>query len=258
MKAIVLTAGTGTRLRPYTDDRPKCLVELGGKTLLDRQIAAFRSRDITDVTIVAGYHAERFSGHGYAMIINPRYDSTNMVETLFCARHLMTGDADLIVSYGDIVYEPAVLDALVESAAPVSVVVDRKWRAYWERRFADPLADAETLRLDFDGYILELGKRPGSLEEIEAQYIGLIKFNRSHVPALLRTYENMDRERLYDGRSFETMFMTSFLQFLIDSAWRVKAVPVNGGWLELDTVGDLNLYEDMLRKGTLKEFYAAD
>jgi hypothetical protein len=68
----------------------------------------------------------------------------------------------------------------------------------------------------------------------------------------------MDRERLYDGRSFETMFMTSFLQFLIDSAWRVKAVPVNGGWLELDTVGDLNLYEDMLRKGTLKEFYAAD
>ena len=59
MKAIILAAGEGIRLRPYTLDRPKCLVELVGKSLLEHQLAALRAAGITDITMVTGYRANQ-------------------------------------------------------------------------------------------------------------------------------------------------------------------------------------------------------
>ncbi len=253
MRAVILAAGQGTRLRPLTDDRPKCLVELGGVALLDRQVAVLRAAGIEEIVLVGGYRAEMLEGRGCRVLRNSDHDSTNMVFTLFCAREVMRGDTDLVVSYGDIVYEPRVLSALLASAAPVSVAVDRQWRRYWALRMADPLADAETLKLDPSGRITELGKKPSSLEEIEGQYMGLFKVRADRVEALAATYAEMDREATYDGKDFRNMYMTSFLQYLIDRGWIVQSVPVDGGWLETDTRADLDLYEDLLRRGRLDE-----
>jgi len=255
LRVLILAAGQGTRLAPLTDDRPKCMVELAGVSLLQRQTATLDSLNITDVTVIAGYRAEVIEAAGFKTIINQDFASSNMVHSLFCASRLMDGEDDLIIAYGDIVYEPKVLNALMASDSPMSVVVDMEWRRYWELRMEDPLADAETMKIDEQGLITELGKKPRGLEEIQGQYIGLIQVRKDNVTAVRGLYEAMDNSEVYDGQSFQQMYMTSFLQHAIDSGWPVKAVPISNGWLEVDTVGDLELYRRMESEGALADFY---
>ena len=123
---IVLAAGQGTRLRPLTDIRPKCLVELCGQTLLDRLLHAARSVGIDDVVVVGGYLADQLRRSDLRVVVNPDYETTNMVSTLFCAEDLFC--EGFILSYGDIAYSPAVLQTLLADPSPVGVVVDRDWR----------------------------------------------------------------------------------------------------------------------------------
>ena len=230
-KALILAAGRGTRLAPLTDNKPKCLVELNGMSLLGRQIATLWESGITDVTVIGGYRIECIKSTGVPTVVNGAYASSNMVFTLFCASHLMADADDLIVSYGDIVYEPRVLKALLSCDAPVCVSVDKEWRRYWNLRMDDPLADAETLKVDTSGRLLELGKKPRDYGEIQAQYMGLFKVSQDFVPKFIEAYEALNPEGPYDGLSRKQMYMTSFLQHLIDTGWMVQSVSVANGWL---------------------------
>jgi len=258
MKSIVLAAGRGTRLQPHTNNVPKCLVELAGVSLLERHAAALRQAGITDITVVGGYRSEAIEARGFKVVRNPAFDRTNMVETLFCARKLMDGNCDILISYGDIVFETRVIEAIAACDSPICVTVDSQWRRYWERRMVDPLTDAETLKLDGNGCIRELGKKPLGYDEIQGQYMGLVKVRADHVLKLCSMRDAMDRDAIYDGKDFTNMYMTSFLQHLIDANWVVQAVPVENGWLEVDTVEDLALYQDLHAEGTLDTFYRLD
>ncbi len=254
MKAIILAAGQGTRLRPLTDQKPKCLVELCQTSLLERQIRVLRQAGIEDVLIVGGYRAEAIEALGYPVIRNRKYQSSNMVASLFCASAELTGDWDIIIAYGDIVYELRVLKNLMDCAEPIALSIDSQWRKYWQLRLEDPLTDAETLMLDEDGYVVELGKTPKNYDTIQGQYMGLIKVRADFVPRLKDVYEQMPMDILYDGKDYNNMYMTSFLQHLIDIGWKVKAVPTDNGWLEIDSVDDLDLYHSMQAHGELDVF----
>ena len=253
-RAIILAAGQGRRLRPLTDERPKCLVELAGRTLLERQLDVLSDAGIQDVTVVAGYRAEMIEALGVPVVRNPDFAATNMVETLFCAGDRLADGADVLVAYGDLVYEARVLDALLRCTEPVCLAIDANWRPYWEFRFADPLADAETLKLDARGRVLELGRKPRGYHEIQGQYMGLIKFRADHAERLPGEHAALDRSALYDGQHFRNMYMTSFLQHLIDQGWIVQAVPSRNGWLEVDSVADLTSYEAAAASGQLDRF----
>jgi choline kinase len=255
LRAIILAAGEGLRLRPYTLDRPKCLVELGGRSLLASQTEVLRSLEIHDITVVTGYLAHKIEALGYMTIRNPNYASTNMVASLMCAAELLDGSADVLVAYGDIVYEPGVVYALLQSQGPICTGIDRCWLRLWQIRFKYPLVDAETLRVNDSGDILELGRKPKSLAEIGGQYMGLIKIRAEFAPRLRLAYQQMPPNDLSDGSKTSNMFMTDFLQYLIDSGQPVRAVMVCGGWLELDTAEDLELYNRMHREGTLSEYF---
>ncbi len=241
MRAIILAAGQGTRLRPLTDDRPKCMVELEGKPLLEHQLEVLRDAGIEDIHVVGGYRAEWLQRPDITLHINERFAQTNMVATLFAAESIMDGGEDLIIAYGDIVYEPRVLKPLLECDAPVCLTVDRAWRRYWEARMDDPLADAETLKLTDGNRVTELGKKPSSYEEIQGQYMGLVKVRADHVSQLPAVWRAMDRDATYDGKDYDNMYMTSFLQHLIDSGWETRAAFVENGWAEVDSENDLAL-----------------
>jgi choline kinase len=241
VKAVILAAGQGTRLRPLTNDRPKCMVELQGKPLIDHQTEVLRHAGITDLHVVAGYLADRLNRPGVTKHINPDFATTNMVSTLFCAADLLTGDEDIVIGYGDIVYEARVLEALLACDAPLCLAVDLDWRTYWQARMEDPLADAETLKLTDDNKITELGKKPTSYDDIQGQYMGLIKIRADHVRKFHEVWTALDPEALYDGKDLPNMFMTSFLQHLIDTGWDVRAAFTKNGWLEVDAPEDLAL-----------------
>lgn len=240
MKAIVLGAGQGTRLAPLTADRPKCMVELWGRSLLAHQLETFQTCGITDVVVVTGHAAHAVTLPGVRTRHNPHYDRTNMVASLFCAGPELRGD--VIVSYGDIVFESRLLSALIAHDSDFAIVADDGWEALWALRMDDLLADAETLTIDRRGHVIELGKRPRSRAEIESQYIGLFKISGRVIGAVTRLYRMLDRRARYDGQPFEQMFMTSFIQYVIDWLMPVSAVRVRHGWVEVDTLRDLECY----------------
>ena len=130
MKVIILAAGQGTRLRPLTDNKPKCMVELLGKPLIQHQIETLRRNEIDDIHIATGYLEEKIDFEKTTKHFNPKYASTNMVYTLFCAEDAMQDD-DLLIAYGDIVFNDDVLKKIIQSDFDISVVVDKDWKKYY-------------------------------------------------------------------------------------------------------------------------------
>lgn len=251
VRAVILAAGFGSRLMPLTADRPKGMVPLAGLPLLARQVAVLRDGGVGEVSLVGGYLAGKLGTLGLPMIPNPKYDSTNMVESLMSARALFNGQSDLLMCYGDIVYEPRVLQSVLQTPGEVVVTADRQWRALWSSRMDDYASDVETFRLRGDGRVAELGKRPRSLDEVQAQYIGLVRFPAACHARLLNFYDGLDRNAVYDGQPFHKMYMTSLIQLLVDAGWDVRPALINGGWLEVDTIEDLQRYEAMWADGRL-------
>ena len=245
MKAIILAAGMGSRLRPLTDDKPKCLVELDKIPLLDRQLEVLKIAGISNVHVIGGYLGHMLKRPNVTLHMNENYESTNMVETLFCAEEVLQGTQDIIVSYGDIVYEPRVLQKLISSEAEVSVAADLDWLRYWYERMPNPLVDVETFVVDESDRIIELGQRPESLDVIEGQFMGLIKFRSDSLPKLRKAWLDA---RHQNRPLASSMPMTDFLQMLIDRDWDVRASFVSGGWAEVDSVQDLRVASQNLRR----------
>jgi choline kinase len=233
------------------------MVELAGKTVLARQIEVFRACNIDRTAIVLGHGAQSVDAKRFDLKVftNAEYTSTNMVESMMRARDLFNGASDIILSYGDIVYERRVLEAVLNDPHAISVAVDRRWRRLWQLRMEDPLSDAETMRLGPDGRIIELGKKPRSLDEIQGQYMGLFRVRANAAPMVVAFHDGLDRSKQYDGRDVPNMFMTSFIQAMIDGGLDIGAALVDGGWLEIDTIADLDRYDGLAATGRLAEYY---
>jgi choline kinase len=233
----MLVAGEGSRLRPYTLDRPKCLVEVDGKSLLDRQLAVLSTASIEPIVLIGGYRSEMLVRPGTQLRINPRFAETNMVWTLFSAEDEL--DGDVLICYGDIVYSKDVLKSILQCKADIAVTIDLEWESYWRARNEDPLADAETLKLRPDGRIIEIGQKPKSLQDMEGQYMGLIKLSSRGAGVIKQVFHEAQIKGDIRGKPVEKAYMTDLLQTVIDSGFDIQSVPVRGGWVEVDTVSDL-------------------
>lgn len=258
MKALILAAGEGRRLRPLTNETPKCMVSIFGKSLLEHQLGVFQKLGIHEIVIVTGYKSDTIKIPGVKYYKNEKYASTNMVETLFCAENELNGS--VIVSYGDIIFEKPIVEKLIKSDEDYSIVIDREWQKYWSARFENPIDDAESLKLDKDGYIKEIGQKTSEISNIEGQYIGLMKFQNNGLDFIKQFYHQTKNESkkghnpLNPKLTFEKSFMTDFLQGLINVGCRLKAIPISNGWLELDTINDFNIYDNMYRNEKISQF----
>lgn len=239
MRAIILAAGEGQRLRPLTADRPKCLVEYQGKAILDYQLESMRACGVKDIVLIKGYKEESLVRPDVRYVVNPEYARTNMVYTFFCAEKYF--DDDILVSYGDILYGEDILRPVLESKDDFAVAVSLTWKELWLRRMENPLLDAETMKIDASGCIRELGKKPKSYEDIQGQYMGLFKIKKKMMQTVKQLYHGADQHALYDGKDYRNMYMTSFIQMIIDHGYPVKAVKVTGEWLEIDHLDDLKV-----------------
>jgi choline kinase len=135
---------------------------------------------------------------------------------------------------------------LADAPGKLVIAYDRAWRRLWARRFADPLADAETFRANAAGRLLEIGGKTTRIEDIEGQYMGLLKFTPpawSAVETLLATLDAPSRDRLD---------MTGLLRRLLAAdELAIETFGTNGQWGEIDNPQDVTLYRNMVKEGTL-------
>jgi len=259
MNVIVLAAGEGKRLYPLTQSNPKCLVHLFGKSLLEWQLDVFHSFEIYDISVVKGYFSEKINLPQLHYFQNPNYNKSNMVETLFCARKKLLDST--IISYGDIVFEKSVFTKLFQCEDDISLIIDKNWEEYWKIRFSNPLDDVESLVINSDGYITDIGQKTNDIKFIQGQYIGLMKFQNDGIKFLKDYYDkakqtsNSGTNPLNPNLTFENSFMTDLLRGMINDGYKIKAIPVFNGWLEVDSYADFLKYESMYKDKTLSKFF---
>ncbi|GAU09382.1 NTP transferase domain-containing protein [Desulfoplanes formicivorans] len=242
MKAIILAAGRGSRLLSLTDDRPKCLVELGGKPLLHWQIEALKGAGIDDILVVRGYCKEQLVGN-FETAENLRWNETNMVTSLMAAREWLQTEP-CIVSYSDIIYPSDAVKTLVEfESERLSILYDPNWLSLWKKRFSDPLSDAESF-VAHDGVLTDIGRTNVKLSEIKGQYMGLLKFTPD---ASSSVFDLLDKDQKFS----DTLDMTTLLRLLIEKGKIVMAVPWQGTWCEVDSQEDLKVAEALFREEDL-------
>ncbi len=234
MKAIILAAGRGSRMKHLTEEHPKCLIKLNGKPLIDWQIETIKSAGITEIAIVTGYKNNLLNNRGLVEFFNHRWETTNMVTSLICADSWLNNN-DCIVSYSDIFYKKSAIKSLVDNKSNLAITFDPNWEELWSKRFGDPLLDAETFKLKNNKFLAEIGKPPNLLKEIEGQYMGLLKFTPKGWNIFKEAKVNFFSEKS------DNVHMTSVLQAIIElNKENITAIPYNDVWGEFDSPEDLN------------------
>jgi choline kinase len=240
VNAIIVAAGMGRRLRPYTDDRPKCLVEINGRSILERQLDAYRAAGVEQIYIVRGYMKDRIQVPGARYFANDDYERNNILLSLFCAEEAMAGG--FLFSYADIVFRPEVVRTALLTEGEYALVIDRRWQAAYEGRSAHPVEEAEVARVE-GGRVVRVGKKTVPKEQASGEFIGLARFSAGAVENMRTRFHQRRRERAGQPSGtaprFEVAYVTDLLNDLIDGGEVMRPAFIDGGWREIDTVEDL-------------------
>jgi choline kinase len=240
MKAIILAAGMGRRLSPYTDDRPKCLVEVNGRAILLRQMDAYRACGVDDFAIVRGYRKHQIEVPGARHYDNDQFRENNILVSLFYAEKELEGG--FLFSYSDIVFRPEAVRAAIETPGDFALVIDRLWHEAYVGRTQHPVEEGEVARVE-DGRVTLVGKKTVPPAEAVGEFIGLMRVSAAGAEKMRARFH--ERRVTFAGQPygraprFEVAYLTDLLNDLIESGVEMRPAFIDGGWREIDTVEDL-------------------
>jgi len=244
-KALIIAAGLGSRLQPFTEDTPKCMLDFAGKTLLQRQIDAYNASGITNISVIRGYKKDKINYDGLRYYENPDYENNNILNSLFYAEPEL--DGHIVISYSDILFESHVVQRLLQSDHDISIVVDIDWKGYYEGRKDHPIEEAENVTFDANNNVLEIGKILTDKHDVHGEFIGMIRLTPKGAGIFKKHFHQA--KALYDGKPFQRAkefkkaYLTDMIQEMADLGVPIHCVLIERGWKEIDTVED---YENAL------------
>ena len=239
-RAIIIGAGRGRRLMPTTADTPKCYAEVEGQRILDWTLQAFRENDVTEICFIGGYRIDTVQEDypEFTFRENADWQNNNILVSLMHAEDLM--DEPFICCYSDVLFTPAIVDAMLKNRDDISLAVDTEWLTRYEQRTEHPSDDAEKVTVE-NGFVTRVHRE---IPEPEAygEYIGVAKFSTEGAAALARDYHARREEfagRPYrEAAVFEKAYLIHLLQDMIESGRRMAHVDTPGGYIEVDTQQD--------------------
>lgn len=247
IKAIIIAAGPGSRLKPLTDNKPKCMLEINGKTLIKRQIETFRKCGIDDIIVVKGYKKNLIDYPGVKYYINRNYRNNNILESLMYAEKEMT--SEFIVSYSDIWYDEDIIKKLINSKGDISIIVDTDWISHYKERYQHPIEEAEKVAVE-NNRVVKISKIINP-NEAYGEFIGLAKFSKKGAEILKGGYAAVKKE--FQNKAFQTAasvekaYLTDMIQELIDRGYEVINVDIKDKWVEIDTIEDYERAQKLIK-----------
>jgi len=249
--AIIPAAGFEKQLLPLIEDKPKCLLDIKGKTILERAVAALNEANIKEIAVIRGYKKEAIALPNIRYYDNDRYEDTGELFSIFCAEPEMKGRT--IVLYGDIIFDTTILEKLLKSTADFALIIDLAWRDHVDRggapshlnpdlvTLADPPGSSYLSRFvmgEDEHRIVKIGQHL-PLDQVHGEFIGMAMFSEKGTQAMRECYRSsQERYRsaaFHEARSVSKASFTDLVQELIDEGHRIDAVPVFKGWMEVDS-----------------------
>ncbi|HEX3595250.1 MAG TPA: NTP transferase domain-containing protein, partial [Polyangiaceae bacterium] len=243
MKAIVIGAGRGSRLGHRTDEIPKTLVEVMGRSMFDFILDALVTGGIArkDIIFIAGYAQEQIERRypDLTYVRNDDWANNNILLSLLTARAYLADG--FLATYADIVYEGDIVRKLLASSADITLGCDTRWRRRYVDRSQHPETDAEKLRAE-GSRVVELSRRIPS-DRATGEFIGVMKVSRKGARELTDAFDQaragFEGRTYREGRSFERAYLIDLLAEMLEAGVEMHHEDTAGGYMELDTLEDL-------------------
>ena len=240
IKCLIVAAGLGSRLKDHTEHNPKCMLDFGGKTLLQRQLASYKDNGIDDISLIRGYKKNKIKYKGIKYFDNNDYKDNNILSSIFYGEEVINGN--IIISYSDILFEPFVVKRAMDSDHDISVIVDIDWRDYYIDRKDHPLSEAENVIFNSNNEVVKIGKIATDKEEVHGEFIGMIKLNHRGCEIFKQNFHRVKKhfwnKPFQRAKIFQKAYLTDMIQELVDIGIKVHCVIIERGWKEIDTVED--------------------
>ena len=242
MRAIILAAGSGLRLNQHTKDIPKALLDLNGKSILERQISLLREYGVNEIFVVTGYKREKYVLKDIEYIFNPRYSETEQLASMMVARTKIFDD--VLVIFGDILFDSQILQQILASNDDIAMAIDLNWEKSYNEGLCNSHPLDEPVLINQKKVLRISYKQTDTMIENQTvgEFLGVIKLSANGSRTIIKKYEELEKShvgRFHDANSLEKAKLADILQELIDSKIEISFIAVNGKWCEIDTPKDL-------------------
>lgn len=258
-KAIIIAAGMCKRLRPLTENLPKCMLEINGKTIIQHTIEILRNNGINDISVIRGYQKEKIDLPAVAYFVNADFLNNNILHSLMSARpkleEAMKLGEDVVITYSDILYDDSVVKALLSSEKAIASIVDTDWANYYEGRTDHPITEAENVVIGDNARMLKIGKHiftDGMPKEKQGEFIGLWKFTPEGIRIFLKHFDRLNSmlqkiEPYQNAKEWQKSYITDIFQEMIDKGEELYCVLIQKHWYEMDTLQDLEKVREIFK-----------
>jgi|TARA_B100000949_G_scaffold52206_1_gene45784 phosphoenolpyruvate phosphomutase len=250
MKAIFIAAGEGSRLENLTKDLPKPLVEINGKSIIERQIELLRKNNVNDIIVVTGYKKEKFTFKNIKYIHNPNFREQEQTGSLMVARSEIVGD--ILIMFGDILFEETILQQMLNSKCDIVIAIDKNWEKSYEERPDNPKSEADKVLIK-DDKVIQISAKNIKINDNDnniGELLGLMKLSPKGSKILIEQYKKLENShvgKFHDAPSFKKAKFVDILQELLSLGIIITPVSIIGKWCEIDTKHDLEIAKKMFK-----------
>ena len=242
MKALILAAGQGRRLLPLTADKPKALIPIGGKSMLEWQLIGLAAAGVEEAVILTGFKADRIeemlathtpAGIRVRTLYNPFFEAADNLASCWIARHELVGDC--LILNGDTLFEPAIAKRLLNTppVMPITVTIDRKSDGY----------DDDDMKVKTEnGRLLAIGKKL-PLSQVDGESIGFLRFTPEGIAHFVAEVEQIMRTPAGLG-----LWYLSVIDQIARTGCEIGVLSIEGlQWGEMDFPADLAFNEALVK-----------
>ena len=240
MKAIIIAAGDGSRLGNLTKDLPKSLVDVNGKSIIERQISTFKKNGIDEIIVIIGPNKDKFQLNDVEYVIDKNFHEHEQLGSLMeASKHFQN---DIIISFGDVIVDNNIMKQVVESTYDIGIAIDLKWEKNYENRTQHLKSEADLVLIK-SNKLTKIKKNLNFIENHQlGEFLGIMKLSGVGSKKFLDVFERLNsshKGKFHDAPSFQKAYLTDMMDELIQTNEVVNPIFIDGVWFEIDTIEDL-------------------